>query len=177
MTTTARLALVLVALSATATACSRNDDKAAAPAAGASAPSAQSEAAPQAGGAAKPLRPGLWKTTASTPSGEQSTTQCVGEGQDPAAEAAKAAPCGRPQVTPVIDGFTLELTCRKDAITYSLAGIVKGDFETRTTTDLEMKVQAYGASKVMRLHSESVYVGPCDSKGESSGEQTPAPNT
>jgi hypothetical protein len=166
MTTTARLACLILALSAATAGCSRNDDKAAASAAGADAPSAQSEAAPAAGGPPRPLRPGLWKTTASTPSGEQSTTQCVGEGQDPAAEAAKAAPCGTPQVTPVIDGFTLELTCRKDAITYSLAGVVKGDFQTRTTTDLEMKVQAYGASKTMRLHSESVYVGPCEAGGE-----------
>ncbi|PVM86323.1 hypothetical protein DDF62_19430 [Caulobacter radicis] len=161
MTTAARLALFLAVLAAAG--CSRNDDKAAAPAAGASTPSAQSEAAPTAGGP-RPLRAGLWKTTAGTPSGEQSTTQCIGEGHDPTAEAAKAAPCGQPQVTPVIDGFTLELTCRKDAITYSLAGVVKGDFQTRTTTDLEMKVQAYGASKTMRLHSESVYVGPCEAK-------------
>ncbi|MEH0195545.1 DUF3617 family protein [Caulobacter sp. CCNWLY153] len=166
MTNAARLALLIAALSAAAAGCSRNDDKAAAPAAGANTPSAESEAAPAAGGPPRPLRAGLWKTTAGTPSGEQSTTQCIGEGHDPAAEAAKAAPCGRPQVTPVIDGFTLELTCRKDAITYSLAGVVKGDFQTRTTTDLEMKVQAYGASKTMRLHSESVYVGPCEAKGD-----------
>ncbi len=167
MTTAARLALLLAVLAAAG--CSRNDDKAAAPAAGAS--SAKSEAAPAAGGPPRPLRAGLWKTTASTPSGEQSTTQCVAEGHDPAAEAAKAAPCGQAQVTPVIDGFTLELTCRKDAITYSLAGVVKGDFQTRTTTDLEMKVQAYGASKTMRLHSESVYLGPCEARDEQTSPQ------
>lgn len=175
MTTTARFALLLAVLAAAG--CSRNDDKAAAPAAGAASPSAKSEAAPAAGGPARPLRAGLWKTTASTPSGEQSTTQCIGDGHDPAAEAAKAAPCGHPQVTQVIDGFTLELTCRKDAITYTLAGVVKGDFQTRTTTDLEMKVQAYGASKTMRLHSESVYVGPCEARDGSSAESAPAPKT
>ncbi|NGM49613.1 hypothetical protein G5B46_08345 [Caulobacter sp. 602-2] len=173
--TTAHLALLLAVLAAAG--CSRNDDKAAAPAAGAEASSARSEAAPEAGGAPRPLRAGLWKTTAGTPSGEQSTTQCIGEGHDPAAEAAKAAPCGKPEVTPVIDGFTIELTCRKDAITYSLAGVVKGDFQTRTTTDLEMKVQAYGASKVMRLHSQSVYIGPCEPKGENKAETAPAPKT
>ncbi|MDG2529986.1 DUF3617 family protein [Caulobacter endophyticus] len=172
MTTAARLALLLAALTAAA-ACSRSDDKAGAPTAGAATPSAESEAAAVAGGPPKPLRAGLWKTTARSPSGEQSTTQCIGEGHDPAAEAAKAAPCGKPQVTQVIDGFTLELTCRKDAVTYSLAGVVKGDFQTRTTTDLEMKVQAYGASKVMRLHTESVYVGPCEARDE----PAPAPKT
>lgn len=173
MTTAPRLALLLAVLAATG--CSRSDDKAAAPAAGES--SSASEAAPAAGGSPRPLRAGLWKTTASTPSGEQSTTQCIGEGHDPAAEAAKAAPCGAPEVTQVIDGFTIELTCRKDAITYSLAGVVKGDFQTRTTTDLEMKVQAYGASKTMRLHSQSVYVGPCEPNGETKAEGLMAPKT
>jgi hypothetical protein len=160
MTTSARLALLLAVL--TAAGCSRNDDKAAAPQAGGATATAESEAAAPAGGPPKLMRPGRWKTTAGTPSGEQSTTQCISEGHDPAIEAAKAAPCGKPEITQVINGFTIELTCRKDAVTYSLAGVVKGDFETRTTSDLEMKVQAYGASKVLRLHSESVYLGPCD---------------
>ncbi|MBI1682240.1 DUF3617 domain-containing protein [Caulobacter hibisci] len=162
MTPPVRLVLILAAL-ATVAGCSRNDDKAATSAAGTAASSANAEAAPVAGGPPKPMRPGLWKTTARTAGGaERTTTQCIGEGQDPAAIAAQDTPCGKPQVTPVIDGFTIELACTKDNIAYSLAGVVKGDFETRTTSTLEMIVKAYGVSKTMKLDSESVYVGPCE---------------
>ncbi len=167
---TVRLALMLAALAAAA-GCSRNDDKTAAPAAGGSAPPAESEAAPAAGGPPRLMRAGLWKTTAHTPGGaERTTTQCVGQGQDPALTAAQDTPCGKPEVTPVIDGFTIELACTKDKIAYSLAGVVKGDFQTRTTSNLEMTVQAYGVKKVMKLQSESVYVGPCDAAAAPSGQ-------
>lgn len=143
--------LLLIALAAAG--CSRTDDHAGAP--------KVIEAAGPAGGG-RALRPGLWKTIARAPTGEQTSTQCVGENYDPALAAAKAAPCGEPQITPIIDGFTLELTCRKGRLGYSLAGIIKGDFQTRTSSELEMTVQGFGASKRMRLSSQSVYVGPCD---------------
>lgn len=166
-----RLAVALAACLVAACACSRTDDKAAAPAAGAAGKPKEAEAAAAAGGVRRAMRPGLWKTTAVTPTGEQTSTQCVGEDYDPALAAAKAAPCGDPQITPVIDGFTIELACRKDKLAYSLAGLVKGDFQTRMTNEMEMTVQGFGASKRLKLSSESVYVGPCAGGGDSA---TPA---
>ena len=140
-------------------ACSRSDDKAAAPAA-----PAPEAAAPVTGGP-QTLKPGLWKTVTKTPLGPEDSTQCVGEGYDPGAEAAqKASPCGKPTVTRTADGFRLDHACEKDHITYALTGVVSGDFVTTATTDLELTVSAYGRKQVMRVQAVSTYQGPCKPK-------------
>ena len=140
-------------------ACSRADDKADAPAA-----SAPEAAAPVAGGP-QTLKPGLWKTVAKTPLGSEDSTQCVGEGYDPGAEAAqKASPCGKPTLTRTADGFRLDHACEKDHINYALTGTVSGDFVTTATTDLDLTVSAYGRKQVMHLQAVSTYQGPCKPK-------------
>uniref|UniRef100_B0SYL2 DUF3617 family protein n=1 Tax=Caulobacter sp. (strain K31) TaxID=366602 RepID=B0SYL2_CAUSK len=143
------------------TACSRGDDKAGAPAANSSAVVAPQAAAPVAGGP-QTLKPGLWRTVTKTPLGPEDSTQCVGEGYDPGAEAAqKASPCGKPTVTRTAAGFRLDHACEKDHIHYALTGAVSGDFVTTATTDLELTVSAYGRKQVMRLQAVSTYQGPC----------------
>ena len=140
-------------------ACSRSDDKAAAPAA-----PAPEAAAPVTGGP-QTLKPGLWKTVTKTPLGPEDSTQCVGEGYDPGAEAAqKASPCGKPTLTRTADGFRLDHACEKDHINYALTGVVSGDFVTTATTDLELTVSAYGRKQVMRVQAVSTYQGPCKPK-------------
>ncbi len=156
-----RLAGVLV-LAATAglAACSRTDDKASAPPASAAA-TAQPDAAAEAGGP-RTLKPGAWKTVAKTPAGEESSIQCVGEGYDPGAEAArKATPCGQPTLTRTADGFHLDQVCEKDGVKYDLAGAVSGDFTTTATTDLALTLSAFGRKQTMHMRAVSTYQGPC----------------
>jgi hypothetical protein len=144
-------------------ACSRTDDRAHDPAAGSSpAPAAQQEAAPVAGGPTT-LKPGLWKTVTQTPAGPEDSTQCVGEGFDPGAEAArKVSPCGNPTMVRTADGFRLEHACQKDHIDYALSGRVSGDFVTTAKTDLELVVSAFGRRQTLRLNAVSTYQGPCE---------------
>ena len=155
------------------TACSRSADKPAA--SDTSAPS--HEAAAVAGGP-RTLRPGLWKTTTRTPAGEQVTTQCVGEGYDPGAEAAdKASPCGKPTLTRTADGFHIEHACKHKGVDYALSGSVSGDFTTTATTELSLTLSAYGRRQTMRMEAISTYQGPCDPKAEKAsktGAQPPA---
>jgi hypothetical protein len=67
------------------------------PAAGAGAAQARPGRRPGRRAVPTTLKPGLWKTVTKTPAGPQDSTQCVGEGYDPGAEAArKASPCGSP---------------------------------------------------------------------------------
>jgi hypothetical protein len=154
-----RVLIPVLALLAMA-ACSRTDDKAGAP----SSPAASEAAAPVAGGP-QTLKPGLWKTVTKTPLGPEESTQCVGEGYDPGAEAAqKASPCGKPTVTRTADGFRLDHACEKDHISYALTGVVSGDFVTTATTDLDLTVSAYGRKQVMHLQAVSTYQGPCPPK-------------
>ena len=145
-------ALALLALAA----CSRTDDKAAAPAA-----PAPEAAAPVAGGP-QTLKPGQWKTVTKTPLGPEESTQCVGEGYDPGAEAArKATPCGQPTLTRTADGFHLDQVCEKDGVKYDLAGAVSGDFTTTATTDLALTLSAFGRKQTMHMRAVSTYQGPC----------------
>lgn len=143
-------------------ACSRTDDRAHDPAAGDShTPIAQQDAAPAAGGPTT-LKPGLWKTVTQTPAGPEDSTQCVGRGFDPGAEAArKVSPCGNPTVVRTADGFRLDHACSKDHIDYALTGRVSGDFVTTAKTDLELVVSAFGRKQTMRLSAVSTYQGPC----------------
>jgi len=142
-------------------ACSRTDDKAGAPAA-----PVPEAAAPVAGGP-QTLKPGLWKTVTKTPLGPEESTQCVGEGYDPGAEAAeKASPCGKPTLTRTADGFRLDHACEKDHISYALTGVVSGDFVTTATTDLELTVSAYGRKQAMHLQAVSTYQGRCPPDGQ-----------
>jgi hypothetical protein len=160
------LSLVAVATIAAATglaACSRTDDRADAPGAPAST-TGQTEAAPAAGGP-RTLKAGAWKTVTRTPAGEESSIQCVAEGYDPGAEAArKATPCGQPTLTRTADGFRLSQACEKDHIKYDLAGVVSGDFATTATTDLAVTLSAYGRKQTMRMRAVSTYQGPCEPK-------------
>jgi hypothetical protein len=142
-------------------ACSRTGDKAAAPTA-----PAPEAAAPVAGGP-QTLKPGLWKTVTKTPLGPEDSTQCVGEGYDPGAEAAqKASPCGKPTMTRTADGFRLDHACEKDHISYALTGTVSGDFVTTATTALDLTVSAYGRKQAMHLEAVSTYQGPCTPDGQ-----------
>jgi len=164
---TARLLAGLLAIAAGLAACSRSDDKAAAPEV--AAPAVTPEASPVAGGP-RTLKPGLWKTVTKTPAGDEPSTQCVGEGYDPGAEAAqKASPCGKPTLTRTASGFQLDHACQKDGISYALTGVVSGDFETTATTDLSLTLSAYGRRQTMRLRAVSTYLGPCPP-----GAKTPA---
>ena len=153
--------------------CSRTDDRASDPAAGAGpTASAAQDAAPAAGGPTT-LKPGLWKTVTQTPAGPEDSTQCVAEGYDPGAEAArKVSPCGKPDVTRTADGFQLDLACEKDHITYSLTGQVRGDFVTTATTDLALQVSAFGRRQTLRMKAVSTYQGPCEPDGRNAGKTT-----
>ncbi|KRA66315.1 hypothetical protein ASD79_03275 [Caulobacter sp. Root655] len=143
-------------------ACSRADDRASAPPAS-EAPAGPADAAAAAGGP-RTLKPGSWKTVAKTPAGEESSVQCVGEGYDPGAEAArKATPCGQPILTRTADGFHLDQVCEKDGIKYDLAGAVSGDFTTTATTDLALTLSAFGRKQTMHMRAVSTYQGPCES--------------
>ncbi|WP_165190490.1 hypothetical protein [Caulobacter soli] len=168
-----RLLLVPVLLLGLA-ACSRTDDRANDPAAGASAAQATGQdAAPVAGGPTT-LKPGLWKTVTQTPAGPQDSTQCVGDGVDPGAEAArKVSPCGKPEMTRTVDGFRLDQACEKDHINYVLSGTVKGDFVTTAKTDLQLVVSAFGRRQTLRAGAVSTYQGPCE-PGAQTASQTPA---
>ena len=143
-------------------ACSRTDDRAGDRAAGASpSASAGQDAAPAAGGPTT-LKPGLWKTVTQTPAGPEDSLQCVGEGYDPGAEAArKVSPCGNPTMTRAADGFRLDHVCQKDHITYALTGRVSGDFVTAADTDLELVVSAFGRKQTLRVKAVSTYQGAC----------------
>jgi hypothetical protein len=152
------LLLVLLTLAA---GCSRTDDRVDSPAA-----SNPAATAPVAGGPTT-LKPGQWKTVTQMPTGAEESTQCVGEGFDPGAEAAqKASPCGKPEMTRTADGFALAQSCEKDRIKYSLTGAVRGDFVTTATTDLELVLSAYGRKQTLRLHAISTYQGPCQPTGK-----------
>lgn len=159
-------------------ACSRTDDRASAPTAGAgSVPSAGQDAAPAAGGPTT-LKPGLWKTVTQTPAGPEESLHCVGDGYDPGAEAArKVSPCGNPTVSRTADGFLLDHVCEKNHITYALTGTVRGDFVTTADTELELVVSAFGRKQTMRLKAASTYQGPCDPGAQKTSEtagKTPA---
>ena len=151
-------------------ACSRTDDRASNPAAGDSAAqTAALDAAPAAGGPTT-LKPGLWRTVTRTPAGPEDSTQCVAEGFDPGAEAArKVSPCGNPTVTRTADGFRLAQSCEKDHINYALSGQVSGDFVTTAKTDLELIVSAFGRKQAMRLQAVSTYQGPCPADAKTTG--------
>lgn len=151
-------------------ACSRSDDRASDPAAGAGpVQSAAQDAAPAAGGP-RTLKPGLWRTVTQSPTGPQDSVQCVAEGYDPGAEAArKVSPCGSPNVTRTADGFQLDLACEKDHINYSLVGQVRGDFVTTADTDLELEVSAFGRRQTLRMKAVSTYQGPCE-PGQKAGQ-------
>jgi hypothetical protein len=157
------LCLVAIAAVTGLAACSRTDDRAAAPGAPAST-TGQTEAAPASGGP-RTLKAGAWKTITKTPAGEESSVQCVAEGYDPGAEAArKVTPCGQPTLTRTADGFRLNQVCEKDHIKYDLAGVVSGDFATTATTDLALTLSAYGRKQTMRMRAVSTYQGPCEPK-------------
>lgn len=148
---------VLLGLLLGAAACSRTDDRASEPPA-----AATQEAAPAAGGPTT-LKPGLWKTVTKTPAGPEESVQCVGEGYDPGAEAAqKASPCGKPTLTRTVDGFRLDHACEKNSIRYQLTGVVRGDFVTTATTDLDLVVSAFGRRQAMHLQAVSTYQGACE---------------
>jgi hypothetical protein len=155
--------------------CSRSDDRASDPAAGAGpVPAAGHDAAPAAGGPTT-LKPGLWKTVTQTPAGPEDSVQCVAEGYDPGAEAArKVSPCGSPNVTRTAEGFQLDLACQKNHIDYSLTGVVKGDFVTTADTDLELVVSAFGRRQTLHMKAVSTYQGPCE-PGQNPG-QSPGQN-
>jgi hypothetical protein len=168
-----RALILLLALPALGLAgCSRTDDKAASlsPAGASSgATSDHQEAAPVAGGPTT-LKPGRWKTVSQTPMGPETSTQCVGEGYDPGAEAAqKASPCGKPTLTRTADGFRIEQACEKDHIQYDLKGAVRGDFTTTATTDLDVTLSAFGRKQAMHVGAVSTYEGACEA-----GAETPA---
>jgi len=152
--------------------CSRTDDRAGAPAAASDASAAQGvgpDAAPAAGGPST-LKPGLWKTVAHTPVGVQETTECVGEGYDPGAEAArKVSPCGSPEMTRTVDGFRVDLACEKDHIRYKLTGTAKGDFVTTARTEMELEISAFGRRKVMQASAVSTYQGACPEGAPTTG--------
>jgi len=151
-------------------ACSRTDDRAGAPP---STAAPASVAAPVAGGPTT-LKPGQWKTVAQTPMGQEVSTQCVGEGFDPGAEAAqKASPCGKPNMIRTADGFQLDQACEKDHIKYALSGTVRGDFVTTAATELELVLSAYGRKQTLHLKAVSTYQGACPTGGKS-GHETPA---
>ncbi|MBO9708357.1 MAG: hypothetical protein J7521_09105 [Caulobacter sp.] len=156
-----RRSLILVpalAAALAASACSRHDDKSDTARQGEPA----TEAAPVAGGP-QTLKPGLWKTVTKTPTGDQETTRCVGEGFDPGAEAAqKASPCGKPTITRQADGFRLEHSCKNNGIDYALTGTVTGDFTTTATTDMTMTLSAFGRRQSLHMTAVSTYVGPCE---------------
>lgn len=143
--------------------CSRTDDRAAAPAAGSGlAQAIEQDAAPAAGGPTT-LKPGLWKTVTQTPVGPEESIECVGEGYDPGAEAArKVSPCGgSPRMTRTGHGFGVTLSCQKDHIDYAVTGLVRGDFTTTAQTDLELVISAFGRRKTLRATAVSTYQGPC----------------
>ena len=154
-----RLLIPAVAILATVLAgCSRGADKAGAPP---SATTPGQEAAPVAGGPST-LKPGLWKTVTQSPTGPEEKTHCVGEGFDPAAEAAQnATPCGKPNMTRTAEGFQLDLTCEKSHIKYDLVGKVHGDFVTSATTDLDLTLSAFGRKQALHLKAVSTYQGAC----------------
>jgi len=157
-------------------ACSRTDDRAHDPAAGSSPTTvARQDAAPVAGGPTT-LKPGLWKTVTQTPAGPEDSTQCVGPGFDPGAEAArKVSPCGNPTVVRTADGFQLELACQKDHIDYALTGRVSGDFVTTADTDLALVVSAFGRKQTLRMKATSTYQGPCEPGAPIAGQATAEP--
>lgn len=163
----------LVALSAAA-GCSRTDDRASAPAAAGSGPASSTgqDAAPVTGGPTT-LKPGLWKTVTKTPAGPEDSTQCVGEGFDPGAEAArKVSPCGSPTMTRTADGFRLDLACEKNHIDYALTGTVKGDFVTVAESDLQLTASAFGRRQTLHVQATSTYQGACEPGAETAGQQT-----
>jgi len=148
--------------------CSRTDDRAADPAAGdVDTPAVTSQDAAPAAGGPRTLKPGLWKTVTQAPGGPEISTQCVPEGYDPGAEAArKISPCGNPAVTRTTDGFRLDHACERNNINYALAGTVRGDFVTTAETNLELVVSAFGRKQTLRMNAVSTYQGPCTPGGE-----------
>lgn len=169
------LASVLLGLAVLGAGCSRTDDRAGAPAAASASPAAANspDAAPAAGGPTT-LKPGLWKTVTQTPTGPQDSTQCVGDGFDPGAEAArKISPCGSPEMTRTVDGFSLDLACEKNHISYVLTGTVKGDFVTTATSDLELTASAFGRRQTLHAKAVSTYQGPCEPGAQIAGKSAP----
>jgi hypothetical protein len=166
-------ALLLGVIALGSAGCSRTDDRASNPAAGeGQAQAAAQDAAPVAGGPTT-LKPGQWKTVTQTPAGPETSTQCVADGYDPGAEAArKASPCGSPAVMRTADGFRIDHVCEKDHITYALTGRVSGDFTTTATTDLELVVSAFGRKQALRINAVSTYQGPCEPGAPATGEAT-----
>ncbi len=168
-------ALLLGLAASSLAACSRTDDRASDPAAGNSPAQATGQDAAPAAGGPRTLKPGLWKTVTQTPAGPQDSTQCVAEGYDPGAEAArKISPCGSPTVTRTADGFRLDHACEKDHINYVLTGEVKGDFVTTARTDMELVVSAFGRRQTLRASAVSTYQGPCEPGAQIAGK-TAAP--
>lgn len=154
--------LVPVLLALGLAGCSRTDDRASDPAAGAAPVSSTGQDAAPAAGGPTTLKPGLWKTVTQTPAGPEDSVQCVAEGYDPGAEAArKASPCGSPQMTRTVDGFRIDLSCQKDHIDYVLTGVVRGDFVTTAQTDLQLDVSAFGRRQTLRMKAVSTYQGAC----------------
>jgi hypothetical protein len=142
-------ALTLLACAILA-ACSRDADKAHAPP-----PTAPVEGP-------RTLKPGLWAFVIASHGESQESRQCIGEGFDPGAEAAaKSNPCGKPTMTRTAEGFALSQACARDKITYSLTGVVSGDFTSRVVTDLDLTLQAYGRRQKLHMRSEGTYLGPC----------------
>ena len=160
-------------------ACSRTDDRAADPAAGdVNTPAVTSQDAAPAAGGPRTLKPGLWKTVTQAPGGPEESTQCIAEGYDPGAEAArKVSPCGNPTVTRTLDGFRLDHACEKSNITYTLAGTVRGDFVTNAETELELVVSAFGRKQTLHMKATSTYQGPCDPASEPGAPATAQPTS
>ncbi|MBW8860062.1 MAG: hypothetical protein JF570_10140 [Caulobacter sp.] len=158
------IACLLVLAGGGLAACSRSEHKTAAPET-----TAPAAIPPPVAGGPSTLKPGLWKTVTRTPAGDEVSTQCVGEGYDPGAEAAaKASPCGRPTLTRTASGFRLDHACEKDGVTYALTGVVRGDFTTTATTVLDLDLSAFGRHQALHLQAVSTYQGPCPAGGESS---------
>ena len=152
--------------------CSRTDDRAGAPGAAGSGPvpATAQDAAPAAGGPTT-LKPGLWKTVTQSPGGPQESTQCVAEGFDPGAEAArKVSPCGSPRMTRTVDGFRIDLACQKNHIDYVLTGTARGDFVTTAQTDLQLVVSAFGRRQTLHAQATSTYQGPCEPGAQVAGK-------
>lgn len=166
------LGLAVLGMAGAIAGCSRTDDRAGSPAAASDASPAQGngqDAAPVAGGPTT-LKPGLWKTVTQTPAGPEESTQCVGDGFDPGAEAArKVSPCGSPTMTRTADGFRLDLACEKNHISYVLTGTVKGDFVTTAQSDLTLTASAFGRRQTVRAEATSTYQGPCPAGAKTVG--------
>lgn len=111
-------------------------------------------------------RPGVWRTNTTTGNGERNIiTQCVGPEQallDNLPEAGDASAC-TDTYTRLAGGIRMLRRCSQNGMETTMQGDIIGDFQTRATMNVEMRLTIPGqpAPMTRRIQATREYVGPC----------------